>query len=83
MASVIFFASIREDLGTDRVSLDIEEGMRVSELIDALAASNGPEWGEILKAGNIKVAVNQELVSADVALAPQDEVAFFPPVTGG
>ena len=83
MATVIFFASIREDLGTDQVSFDIESGTRVSELITELAAANGPEWGAILKAENIKIAVNQELITSDVTLEPQDEVAFFPPVTGG
>lgn len=83
MTTVIFFASIREDLGTDQVLVDIESDMRVSELIDTLAKKHGPEWGAILKAENIKIAVNQELITEDVLLKPEDEIAFFPPVTGG
>ncbi|MBO6555887.1 MAG: molybdopterin converting factor subunit 1 [Pseudomonadales bacterium] len=83
MATVIFFASIREDLGTNQMSVDIESGTRVSALINALATMNGPEWGAILKAENIKIAVNQELITSDIELNAQDEVAFFPPVTGG
>ena len=83
MATVIFFASIREDLGTDQVSIDVDSGTRVSELINVLATRHGPEWGAILKAENIKVAVNQELITGDASLEPRDEIAFFPPVTGG
>lgn len=83
MATVIFFASIRDDLGTNQMSVDIESGTRVSALINALATMNGPEWGAILKAENIKIAVNQELITSDIELNAQDEVAFFPPVTGG
>ncbi|MBL6688816.1 MAG: molybdopterin converting factor subunit 1 [Pseudomonadales bacterium] len=83
MATVVLFASIREDLGTDEVSCDIEAGTRVSALIEQLATRNGPEWGAVLRAENIKIAVNQELISGDVELGPDDEIAFFPPVTGG
>lgn len=83
MATVVFFASIREDLGTDQVVADFQAGTRVSELIDQLAQQRGPEWGAVLKAENIKIAVNQELIASDVELAPDDEIAFFPPVTGG
>jgi len=83
MATVVLFASIREDLGADEVSCEIEAGTRVSGLIDQLASTNGPEWGAALKAENIKIAVNQELISSDVELGPDDEIAFFPPVTGG
>lgn len=83
MAKVVLFASIREDLGTDEISCEIKAGTRVSALIDQLASSNGPEWGAVLKAENIKIAVNQELISGNVALDPDDEIAFFPPVTGG
>ncbi len=83
MATVIFFASIREDLGTDQVACDIEDGLRVSGLIRKLAGIYGPEWGGVLNAENIKIAVNQELISSDIELQADDEIAFFPPVTGG
>lgn len=83
MATIIFFANIREDLGTDQLDVSIPSGTRVSELINQLASDRGPEWAAVLGAENIKVAVNQELISSDIALNPNDEVAFFPPVTGG
>ena len=43
----------------------------------------GQRWQDVLNRPNMIRAVNQEVVSADVALKDGDEVAFFPPVTGG
>ena len=54
-----------------------------ADLIGTLAESHGEHWRACLTAENIRVAVNQELVTGDVPVAAQDEVAFFPPVTGG
>ena len=81
--TVVFFASLREDLGTDRLTVSVPGDSRLSDLIGTLAESHGEHWRACLTAENIRVAVNQELVTGDVPVAAQDEVAFFPPVTGG
>lgn len=78
---VLFFASIRERLEVDRITFPAERN--IDALIDALSRSRGFAWADILRAPNVIVAVNHEVVTLDHALQPGDEVAFFPPVTGG
>lgn len=81
---VVFFASIRETLGVGDVLLDETlADARLATLIDCLAARYGESARQALTAENVRVAVNQELVNGDVQLASGDEVAFFPPVSGG
>lgn len=83
MARIVFFASIREDLECESISFPVDEPCRVSELIAGLARDHGDHWQLALTAENVRVAVNQELVSGDPVISDADEVAFFPPVTGG
>lgn len=80
---IVFFASLREALGVDSVDLQISGSSSVSALISQLANQQSPEWLGILTAENIRIAVNQDLINEDVAVVDGDEVAFFPPVTGG
>lgn len=81
MLDVLFFASVREQLGIDR--LTCAPVRDIDELISILIMSKGTAWESVLRAPNIIVAVNHEVVSLDHALQAGDEVAFFPPVTGG
>lgn len=83
MAEVIFFASIREDLDHDRLTIELPVETTVSQLINLLAEQNGDAWRQALAAENVRVAVNQELITSDPVLNANDEIAFFPPVTGG
>ena len=80
---VVFFASIREDLGTDTVELEVNAPVRVADVIAELVEAHSPDWLEVLTAENIRIAVNQTMVVGDCELADGDELAFFPPVTGG
>ncbi|MFP6792278.1 MAG: molybdopterin converting factor subunit 1 [Pseudomonadales bacterium] len=80
---IVFFASLREALGVDSVDLQISGSSSVSALILQLADQHSPEWLEILTAENIRIAVNQDMINEDVGVIDGDEVAFFPPVTGG
>ena len=80
---VVFFASLREALGVNSVDLEITGSSRVSSLISQLADQQSAEWLDILTAENIRIAVNQGIISEDVGVTDGDEVAFFPPVTGG
>lgn len=81
MLNVLFFASIRERLDIERLSCSTERN--VDALISALSRTHGSAWAEILRAPNVIIAVNHEVVTFDHALQAGDEVAFFPPVTGG
>ncbi len=69
---MLFFAQVRELTGVERLSVDAGFAS-VEALRQALA----------LEPGKLLAAVNQSLVTADHPLAAGDEVAFFPPVTGG
>ena len=81
---VVFFASIREALGEGEFLLDEPmEDEHLSALVARLVARYGKDARDAIAAGNVRVAVNQQLIDGDVLLKSGDEVAFFPPVTGG
>jgi len=79
---VLYFARFREALGCASETLQLDQSCRLSEF-KADLMNRGPKWQETLGMGNVLIAVNQELVQQDVLLKPGDELAFFPPVTGG
>lgn len=83
MIQILFFAGIREALGTPREKLELPVGVStVAALRDHLVARGGA-WTALGEHPNLRVAVNQDMVGLDSAIADGDEVAFFPPVTGG
>ena len=80
---VKFFASIREFTGVAEDRLPISDQCTVADVRATLAA-RGEIWERCLgPAAVVRAAVNQEIVPDDHAVAVGDEVAFFPPVTGG
>jgi sulfur-carrier protein len=80
MLTVLFFAKIREQLGESR--LQCAQVDTVAELLDVLSL-RGEQWSEILRAPNVIVAINQMVATPAQRLRDGDEVAFYPPVTGG
>lgn len=77
---VLYFGGLREALGTGGESVELPAGVAtLGKLRDALAVRHP----ELLTAKNLRVAVNQKMAGMDAAVADGDEVAFFPPVTGG
>ncbi len=79
--TVKFFASLREAVGCAEVEV---QAASLEQLKQALAAVLPADGMAELLAENVKIAVNQDIVeAADHELAPGDEVAFLPPVTGG
>lgn len=81
MINVLFFAQVRELIQTDSLSLPAEFST-VEALRQALVA-RGERWALALESGKLLMAVNQTLVEPSHPLHDGDEVAFFPPVTGG
>lgn len=84
MLRVLFFASVREQL--DCARLDVpwrEEVAELDSLQAQLLADGGARWHEVLTRDNTVRAVNQTVVSGNCELCDGDEIAFFPPVTGG
>ena len=79
---VLFFARLREQLGSPGEEVDVADGESVATLRTQLSLRSAA-WREALEARNLRIAVNQDMAAADQVLKAGDEVAFFPPVTGG
>ncbi|MBL8704711.1 MAG: molybdopterin converting factor subunit 1 [Rhodospirillales bacterium] len=81
---VLYFAWLRTRIGHAEDTIELPKGVEdVRGLIDLLRAQ-GPGYALALTdLATVKVAVNHEYVGLDHKLKPSDEVAFFPPVTGG
>ena len=84
MINLLYFAGLREALGTaSEAMLPVAGVADIASLRAHLAARGGP-WGEqFAPVRQLRAAVNQDLAVAESAIADGDEVAFFPPVTGG
>lgn len=73
---VLFFASLRDALGRASDEIDAANIRTVADVWEAVAE------GEAMPS-NLLMAINQDYVKADANVQDNDEVAFFPPVTGG
>ncbi len=79
---VLYFARLREKFGRAEESMPFSAGT-VGALLELLR-NRGPVWSEQLSADrNYRVAVNQVLADASTPIKAGDEIAIFPPVTGG
>ena len=84
MIEVLFFAQVRERLDCASLTLVYPEGgLDLDTLQAQLIDERGPAWAEVLGQDNIIRAVNQTVAEGNQALTDGDEVAFYPPVTGG
>lgn len=82
MIKVLFFARIREELGVAELELPAAEAVDIDTLQRGLQARGEP-WTSVLAEANLLTAVNHEVVHGNRVLGEGDEVAFYPPVTGG
>jgi molybdopterin synthase sulfur carrier subunit len=84
MLKVLFFARVREQLGCASLELPWPEtGLDLDGLQEQLSCERGAQWREVLGQDNMIRAVNQSVAAGNSALSDGDEIAFFPPVTGG
>ncbi|WP_430395398.1 molybdopterin converting factor subunit 1 [Ferrovibrio sp.] len=84
MIKLLYFATLRERIGLAEESLALPASITtVGALLDWLR-QRGPEYQRALTdPAMVRVAVNQDYARNDDAVKPGDEVALFPPVTGG
>ena len=81
---VLFFANLRERLGIDAEVVDIPLSASTVAGLRLHLMQRGGAWQEVLSDMKVvRVAVNQDMAAANAPLNAGDEIAFFPPVTGG
>ena len=84
MLTVVFFARVREQLDCASLQLEWQESLSsFAGLQDHLTELKGEQWADVLGEDNIIRSLNQTVADDDAVLKDGDEVAFFPPVTGG
>ncbi len=83
IVKILYFASLREALGCNAEDLALPAGVRTVAQLRSHLATRGEPWTVLEKSQSLRVAVNQQMASMDSVLDERDEVAFFPPVTGG
>ena len=79
--NVRYFAAVREALGIAQEKLSTNA--QTLEDLRAELMQRDPLWANTLGRADLRAALNQHLVGFDTVLNAGDEVAFFPPVTGG
>jgi sulfur-carrier protein len=82
--TVLYFASLREATGISKEAVDLPANVvRAADLV-AFLSERGAQWQQALQVNKgLRCAVNQEVVPIGTLLADGDEIALFPPVTGG
>ena len=84
MLQVLFFARVKEQLNCAGLELQWQHCVSdLDSLQEQLCTERGAVWREVLGQENLIRAVNQTVVNGNKNLVDGDEVAFFPPVTGG
>lgn len=84
MLNVLYFARLRESLGRDAEKIELPAGVADVAGLTAWLRARGEAWERELAPGRSwRVAVNQDMARPESPVRDGDEVAFFPPVTGG
>jgi molybdopterin synthase sulfur carrier subunit len=86
MLKILFFGQLKEITKTESLEIDItQNGEKLNTVakLRSLLQAKGDIWNEYLAYGKALVAVNQVMTSDDTEINEADEIAFFPPVTGG
>lgn len=83
MIKIVFFAALREQLACEELTLSADENHDTIAKIKQTLIENNPQWQDTFNNTSLLSAVNHEMVDAQHKVKSGDEVAFFPPVTGG
>ncbi|MGQ0286161.1 molybdopterin synthase sulfur carrier subunit [Pasteurellaceae bacterium 22721_9_1] len=81
MLNILFFAQTRELIGVEKMTLEAD--FQTADQVRAHLAQQGDKWALALQKDKLLVAINQTLLPLESAVKSGDEIAFFPPVTGG
>lgn len=84
MIRVLFFASVRDRLGVDAIDVAAADAGANLHTLRTFLAAKGGSWADVLgEDARLLGAINHQTVSMETSVDDGDEVAFFPPVTGG
>ena len=82
--TLVFLARLRESFGIAGEQVALPAGVATVAALRTWLAARGGVWATEMAPGrSVRIAINHDLVASDTALRDGDEVAFFPPVTGG
>ena len=81
--TVKFFSLIREAVDTEQLTLEMSDRLSTVEALKNELSLRGEIWKEALSHPNLIQAINQRVVFQEAGIKDGDEVAFFPPMTGG
>ena len=82
--SLLYFASFRERLKLENETVEIDASIKNIADLKQLLANRENAWHDIFSAeNNVLVSINQNMAKAHSPITHNDEIAFFPPVTGG
>jgi molybdopterin synthase sulfur carrier subunit len=83
MIQLRYFANLRETLGVADEQIDLPDGINTISALAGWLQERNDTWRTALGDSRLHVAVNQKIVNPDCPVNDGDEVAWFPPVTGG
>ena len=83
MIQLRYFASLRESLGIGEEQIELPDGIHDLPGLTRWLQDRDETCASTLADSRLHVAINQEIVKPDAAVTDGDEVAWFPPVTGG
>ena len=83
MIQLRYFASLRESLGVGDEQIELPAGVHDLPGLTRWLQARGNTWADALADKRLQAAINQEIVKADATVTDGDEIAWFPPVTGG
>lgn len=82
MIKIYFFAQIRELIGIEKLEIDYTASLTIEQLREQLSQRSA-RWALALAKENVLYAQNHVIATGDSVISQGDEIAFFPPVTGG
>ena len=83
MITLRYFASLSETLGVGEERIELPDGITDVTDLTRWLQGRGESWRHALADKRLNVAVNREIVTPDARIGNGDEIAWFPPVTGG
>ena len=82
--TLLYFAWVRQKVGRSEETMALPADIKTVGQLAAFLRARGGGYGDAFDdAARLRYAVNQEHVGRDAAIGADDEIAFFPPVTGG